>query len=99
MKIYYRFFILQKFQKHNFGFEIYSFSLWFVPKLKDCGIPEIYGVDVDNMQQGDAIALNRRMQVSCAGGFEQSGTGSLNCRSSGEWDYRITCVEKGNSTT
>ena len=90
---------MQKFQNYNFRFVLYFFSLWFVPKTKDCGIPEKYGVDVDNMQQGDAIALNRRMHVSCAEGFEQSGTGRLICRSSGVWDYRITCVDKGNSTT
>ena len=89
---------MQKFQNYNFRFALYSFSLSFVPKTKDCGIPEKYGVDVVIMQQGDAIALNRRMHVSCAEGFEQSGTGRMICRSSGEWDYRITCVDKGNST-
>ena len=54
-------------------------------------------MNVDNMQQGDAIALNRRMHVSCAEGFEQSGPGRVICRSSGEWDYQITCTEKGKS--
>ena len=67
---------------------------FFKQKIKDCGIPEKYGVDVDNMQQGDAIALNRRIHVSCSEGFEQSGLGRVICKSSGEWDYQITCTEK-----
>ena len=68
-------------------------------KIKDCGIPEKYSVDIDNMQQGDAIALNRRMHVRCAEGFEQSGTGRVICRSSREWDYQINCTEKWKTIT
>nr|XP_022310917.1 uncharacterized protein LOC111116225 [Crassostrea virginica] len=67
-------------------------------EISDCGIPTNEGISFENVQDGDAIGINRKMHITCLDGYERQGSEVFICQPNGVWKADLICKKTNLST-
>ena len=57
----------------------------------DCGIPTNEGISFENVQDSNAIGIQRKMHITCFDGYERQGSEVFICQPNGVWKSDLKC--------
>ena len=57
----------------------------------DCGFPTNEGISFENIRDGDAIGISRKMHIACLEGYERQGSEWFVCQPNGVWKSDLKC--------
>ena len=70
-----------------------AWKVYFIKEshVLDCGIPTNEGISFENVQDSDAIGINRKMHITCLDGYERQGSEVFICQLNGVWKADLKC--------